>query len=106
MAAQVCTNSQCCGLTVTAVNNGSGEQLQQQCSRQEASTAASESNRTLRACAVQAGGKKSVEVTLEDQQQINMFSKLAARHHELQDILKVKSVRAAALTHASRVLVP
>ena len=38
-------------------------------------------------------GKKNVEVTFEDQQQINAFSKLSGRQHELQDILKVKSVR-------------
>ena len=39
------------------------------------------------------GEKKSVEVTYEDQQQINTFSKLNTRKHELEDILKVKSVR-------------
>ena len=50
-----------------------------------------ETSRRLRA--VQDVGKKNVEVTFEDQQQINAFSKLSGRQHELQDILKVKSVR-------------
>lgn len=40
-----------------------------------------------------------MEVTIDDQQQINIFSKLAGRQHELQDILKVKSVRLWTLPH-------